>query len=758
MRSPRRRVQPCTRCVDIKALRTARKTRAQRESLATAQFLSTAMMPAATHPSRRHARRRSSQSGALPTPRPDPQTPTTRRRSLCRPPASVATRHAQVCHWNAELRDLTESLVDIQQRIQQLETLQQPRQPHRASEEPINLASTSYHSSRPRSDGSFHATARSRAPDTTYRLPELRLDSTANDLRLHLDDWLHASPLGPSASGMVSLSPEGGIEEQTLDLDRPASREARRTVEARQTGHFRDQSINTVDSIDSYDNEAVEVYEASTVAVLRPCVKNVVQATTRPPSQHPRPATPAFVSRKHTREEARTRQPSLALVPLPLFAGQKSCSPHSDPSPLQPRSSSLPLPAHVRKESRHSHPSPVSAQDSSWREAAKSRPLSEATVIRRTQPQSYCSTPSSAWQTESVVSNETPDPTSLWHDVPWEGPSGHSAIEQSTTPASFRPEQWQQSSPLPTEQPRLDSSCTSISDLTFSTSSLPKASPRLNIFPRIKQSSYESLHGRANLEYDQDPFYTISPEQTGFVERPSSPYAVMEAEAVDVAGQVPVEGDSAAKPCPSPPSPPRRKDHRLRGLLNPGIKRQTREVGSSPHLLRSPRKKLRTFLRRLTPSMSKVRHSMPAGSLSPAGTPGSLEKRIKTPPRLPTRKGSSLPFDEALLGELSRISDRGNRASAAAASPARRIRSSVHDAAGLTLSRTAATHAHWRAQRSRSSVLSSFHPRSRAPTGSTLYGSLSSGPSFHFLPKVDQHPMTPVRRGRPPGLQRGSRY
>lgn len=723
-----------------------------RSSLATAQFQRTSTMPSSTRTHRRHARRNSSQSRALAT-LSEPQTPTARRRNLYRPPASVATRHARVHHWNAELHDLTQNLADIQQRIQQLETLQPPEWPcQRTTQDSVHPAFRPRRPSQRVQEDSVPPPARPRAPSTPYRLPELNLDSTNDSFDLPLDEWLHASAPRAPTSDTVRLSSVKHVDEQSSALDLPEEPASRKSARARQTVHSRDESTNTVGSFDSYATEAVQVYEASTAAVVRPCVRNIAPAQVAALSARGQ-------ARKRCTDEKNLHQPRAALVPLPLFAGQTFGFPGRISSPLQPRSSSKPPPSHTRKESRHSQPSPWSARGVDWTEDTKSRPVSETTVIRQSKPLSACSTPSSAWATASFASDDAPCLTIPAPQTPQPSFSVTGTMEQSSTPRSFPQARWQQSSPPSTEGTQLDSSCSSVSDPITPTSSLPKTSARLNLFPRIQQSSYESLGRRYHSEYDTDPFYAVGPDQTPCVGwEPSSPTPMSGHAAADTTDLPSEERESTEETSSSLHTPRRRADHRLREMLNPGVKRQTRDIGSNQHVFRSPRKKLRTFLRRFTPTMGKVRHSMPAVSAPPAPSSMAMERQVRTPPRLPTRQGSSLPFDEAILGELSRISDRGCRASSAAPSSARRIRNSMHDAAGLRLSRTAATHAHWRAQRSRSSILSSMHPRSRAPTGSTVYGSLSSGPSFHFLPKVDQLPVTPVRRGPPPVRHRKSRY
>ncbi|KAK3052603.1 hypothetical protein LTR09_006458 [Extremus antarcticus] len=693
-------------------------------------------MPSPSRPPRRHARRGSSQRRVAPPPS-DPQTPA-RRRNLYRPPASVVTRHAQVRHWHAELHDLTQNLADIQQRIQQLETVQYPRHPSQHVLE-----------------DSIPSASRSRTPSTPYRLPELGLGPATDSFCSHLDEWLHASPLAAPTSGTLPLPPTEDVEEQSSPLVRPVNEASAELADAHRMSHHRDASTTTVDSFDSYNTEAVNVCEASTTAIIRPRVKEIATTYATRSSTQEEAAPESLYARQSTDDE-KENQPPMRLYPPPLFSKQKPDGrPRRTPSTPQPRSS-LAF-CHDLGQLRHSQPGSWLAQDPCLTESGKWRPSSGATIVRHDRQVSPSPTPSSAWVTESLLSDGT---LCSKDSLPASArPSSSVACtqEQSSTPISLKPPQWLHSSPPPSEEPRLDSSCTSITDPPTPASSPPNTSARLNLFPKIQQSSQESLRQRYYSRYGEDPFYSVSQDQIDCSEWTTSPHPArgQTSETTDAPS---VKSPSVEEPAVGAVDRPRRKNRPLREILSLGVRRQSRDMGSSPALSQRPRKKLRTFLRRFTPALGKARHSMPAGSMPSIHSAATLEQRCVTPPRLPTRRGSTLPFDEALLGELTKISDRRNPSASAAPSPTRRIRNSMHDAAGLTFSKTAATHAHWRAQRSRSSILSSAHPRSRALTGRTTNSSLSSGPSFYFLPKADQAPVTPVRRGPPMGRHRISRY
>lgn len=223
---------------------------------------------------------------------------------------------------------------------------------------------------------------------------------------------------------------------------------------------------------------------------------------------------------------------------------------------------------HNVRQSRHSHSSSWLAHGGSRMEGSKCRPVSGATVIRRSRQASPSPTPSDGWETESIASDDAPGFTSSTLQSPQPSFSVAGTSEEPSSLNSFQPARWQQSSPTPAEEPRLDSSCTSISDPPTPTCSLPKTSARLNLFPKIQQPSYESLGRQYHSEYDKDPFYTVLPDQAGDTEWTSSLNPTPNCEAgrrIDIPN---AEGSSAQEPT-SPLGRPRRKDHRLREMLSP---------------------------------------------------------------------------------------------------------------------------------------------------------------------------------------------
>ena len=508
-----------------------------------------------------------------------------------------------------------------------------------------------------------------------------------------------------------------------------------RSPVAHRKSHQREESTATTSSFDSYNTESVQVYEASTAAMTRPCVRNIGSIRAASPGMPIRNDS-WDRSAKHPpkNNDKENRPPTPGLFPAPLFLGRKS-KPRPQLASHLSRPSSDPVSGQDLQSSQRSVSSFCSASAPYDRGHVRQRPTSGATVIRRSRALSPCSAVSSMHMSQNDVLCGTPCFTASEAGSPRPSTLDTCGRGQSLTPISFRPPPWLHSSPPPSDVPQLDSTSTSVSDPTTPTPAGAQSSPRLRLFPKIRQTSSESLAQECESKQSYDPFYSVCRDQTGCVEPTPTPAPV----------QI---GD----PYVHPDSP------QQNAYLGP-MDRPKRNAESHRGLVRSPRRKLRSFLRKLTPTTNKARHSMPPRSTRESQALIRLNDRIMTPPRLPTRRGSTLPFDQALLGELTKISDCPTSPQKAAPSPARRVRNSMHDAAGLSIGRTAAaTHAHWRAQRSRSSILSPVPLRSRAPTGSTFNTSFSSGPSFYFLPKADQIGTPSDRRGSAMRRQRKSRY
>ena len=687
---------------------------------------------------RRHSRRNSSQRHVPPT-APDAQTAPSRRRNLYGPPMSVTCRQIQIRNWRDELRDLTENLAQVQERIQQLETI-----------EPESIWDDNEDDTQPASCQIIPP----RSSSIPYRLPELGFDSAKDNFQLHIDDWLNASPPEVPTSADVAPSPAAeDVQVQSSYPAQPNSSALEGSTVAHRRSHQREKSATTTSSFESYNTESVQVHEASTAAVTRPCVRSIesIRAASsgmairngsrdRPTKQLPknvdkenRPPGPGQQNRTST-PGLDNRPPTPGLFPAPLFSDRKFQR-HPRKTSHMSRPSSDTVSSQGLQPSQHSISSSGLASATYDRGHVRQRPTSGVTVIQRSRALSPSSAVSSMHTGQMDVSDGTPCFTTSEAGSPRPSTLDTRGRDQLSTPMSFRQPPWLHSSPPPSDVPQMDYTSMSVSDPATPTPAGAERSPRLRLFPKIRQTSSESLARESESKDSYDPFYSVCPDQAGCVE-PTPTLAPIQ----------------MADPYVHPDST--QQDTYLASLDQP-----KGDAEAHRGLVRSPRRKLRSFLRKITPTTNKARHSLPSGPTRDTQALTRHNHRVVTPPRLPTRRGSTLPFDQALLGELTKISDRPTSPQKGAPSPARRIRNSMHDAAGLSLGRTAAaTHRHWRAQRSRSSILSPVAPRSRAPTGSTFNTSFSSGPSFYFLPKVDQIGTPSNRRGSAMRRQRKSRY
>ena len=657
---------------------------------------------------------------------------------------SVATRQLQVRHWHEELRDLTDNLARVQARIQQLETVQ----PHGRLDDDDGDGEDDddddYDDGGDYDDDDSELalcrTIPPRSSSIPYRLPDLGLDFTDDSFRLHVDDLLNASPLeAPTAADVLSPPAMESAGEQSPPSAQPVLKPVHEQLVAHRKSHHRQQSAATTTSFDSYSTEAVQVYEASTAAMARPCVRSVASIRAGHAITPGRSEPQDEFAGRPSKSNKKKRPSTPGLFPAPLFSGRGA-----GPRPRQissvSRPSSDPVAGSDLESSQRSVSSSTLARRAYNPSRMNRRPTSDTTVIRR----STAFTPSSAASSMFVMENDEPDGAACLtsSEAGSLRPSTFETYEegQCSTPMSFRPPPWLHSTPPPSDVPHLDSSSVSISEPATPTLIRAKNSPRLKLFPKIHENSGESLGHEFQPKHAYDPFYSVCEDHPASVEPAPTP--------------TPHHGHGS-QVTNTYILPESLQQDSTSGILD----RQKRDPDSRHGLVRSPRRRLRSFLRKITPTTNKGRHSMPPSSIPEKQTPTIISKRVVTPPRLPTRRGSTLPFDEALLGELTKISDRRASPSKVAPSPAKRIRGSMHDGAALPLGRAAAaTHAHWRAQRSRSSILSPAQRRPRASTGSTLHTSFSSGPSFHFLPKVDQVGTCSDRRGHAMRRHRKSRH
>ena len=197
---------------------------------------------------------------------------------------------------------------------------------------------------------------------------------------------------------------------------------------------------------------------------------------------------------------------------------------------------------------------------------------------------------------------------------------------------------------------------------------------QVSLYPRVTQPNFAPASQRGLISAD-DPFYD-SPPRTGHFQkdcpsaRPKTSSCGEQTLGLRAESSQPVEdpfsdakADKGVKVLDQQNVEQKTEVRTL--FLPPGQKRhflRQKDPSACPPtigLSRSPRRKIRTFLRRLAPRAEKARHSTPAGHLLPL-PPVSPERNVRpsdlSPPRLRSRPTSSQPFEDVMLDEFAILS------------------------------------------------------------------------------------------------------